>query len=212
MFDRFNPGRIITLHFAAFRDPGAVRMSRVDKSVLFLLPVVAGVGLGFAVSQGLDLRDGISQVLAATSLLVGALLSTFVFLTNLRVKLSETADFAFRANFHRLVAGSAAGCLYLAGVAFVLAGMLAGVASLPLLRSTGFQPYVAGVLLAVMVHLTINLLSVARRLFGIYFNMFAPDFDPEVDTRRDAVADKSRDRTERSSSTEGRAANGNPPK
>lgn len=178
-FGAFSPLPIVRYHYGALRDPGAVRLSRSAKFLLFGLPIIAGVGVALAVASGMRLVDGISQVLAATALLIGAMLSAFVFLTNLRIKISESATYAFRANLQRLIGGAAVGCLYVAGVALFTAGLLVAVATIEFLRGDYFRPIMAGLLTAALLHLLVNLSSVTRRLFATYFDIFASDFTAE---------------------------------
>ncbi|WP_420370270.1 hypothetical protein [Curtobacterium sp. L1-20] len=143
-------------------------------------PLTAGAGMVLAVLRGLDVANGVGVALPAASLLVGAMFGAFVFLTNLRVKLAESATYAFRADLQRLVGAAAASCLYVAVVAIALAVMLALVGTFPSLRQPLMAPYVIGVLVAVGLHLGLNLIATVRRLFVIYLNMFAPDFNPPV--------------------------------
>jgi hypothetical protein len=144
------------------------------------LPLALGVAMVVAVHLGLDVANGVGVALPAASLLVGAMFGAFVFLTNLRVKLAESATYAFRADLQRLVGAAAASCLYVATVAIALAVLLAIVGTFPSLRDPDVAPYVIGVLVAVGLHLGLNLISTVRRLFVIYLNMFAPDFNPPV--------------------------------
>lgn len=149
-------------------------------AVQFGLPVVGGVGVGVWVHFGLDIQNGVSVALPAASLLVGAMFGAFVFLTNLRVKLAESATYAFRADLQRYVGSAAAACLYLALTAIMFAGMLALVGSLPGLRSLENTPWVVAVLVATAFHIGLMLTIVVRRLFVIYLDMFAADFNPRV--------------------------------
>ena len=43
------------------------------------------------------------------------------------------------------------------------------------------QPFVAALLVFTLVHLGMTFLSVVRRLFGTYYELFASDFDPDLD-------------------------------
>jgi hypothetical protein len=164
-----------------FVDPDRSRGRAVAAALVQLgLPVVSGVGLGLWVSFGLDIQNGVSVALPASSLLVGAMFGAFVFLTNLRVKLAESATFAFRSDLQRYVGAAAAACLYLALICIVFAGMLALVGSLPGLRTPELTPWVVGTLFAVAVHTGLILATVIRRLFIIYVDMFASDFNARV--------------------------------
>jgi hypothetical protein len=161
------------------RPRGVDRLAASTKVALFVLPPIAGMASGFAVASGVNLSDGLSQMLAASALLVGAMISCFVFLTNLRVKVSESATYAFRVNMQRLIGGSAVGCLYVAVVALIFAGQIATVASVQALRSEHVAPFTVALLTATLAHLVMTLLSVIRRLFGVYVEFFASDFNPE---------------------------------
>ncbi|MCM3516241.1 hypothetical protein [Nocardioides sp. P86] len=110
------------------------------------------------------------------------MLSLFVFITNLRVKVAESPTYAFRTRLHHLLGGTAAGCLYVALAALVVAGELTLVATVGALRSEVAQPIVVGVVVSSLTHLALNLLNVVRRLFGTYFELFASDFDPSIET------------------------------
>lgn len=164
-----------------FVDPDRSRGRAVAAALVqFGIPIVAGVSLGLWVSWGLDIQNGVSVALPASSLLVGAMFGAFVFLTNLRVKLAESATFAFRNDLQRYVGAAAAACLYLALTCIVFAGLLALVGSLPGLRTPEMTPWVVGALFSVAVHIGLILATVIRRLFIIYVDMFAADFNARV--------------------------------
>src|SRR3954469_667457 len=138
--ERFDPTPIVTMHLRAMRSPEATRLSRSTHFVLFYLPACLGAFGGTLVSRGLPMADGVSQVLSATALLVGVMLSAFVFLTNLRVKIQESATYAFRTQLQKLVGGAAVGCLYVAGIAFLTAALLSATATLDFLRGARVRP------------------------------------------------------------------------
>lgn len=168
-------------------------LSRRRRALLVVLQLLLPLGVGAAatcvVLAGLDVANGVGVALPATSLLVGAMFGAFVFLTNLRVKLAESTTYAFRAELQRLVGQAAAGCLYVAVVAIGLAVALALVGSLPFLRDPAVAPYVIGVLVAFSTHLGTNLVATVGRLFAVYVNMFAPDFNAPVgETARGSVS------------------------
>lgn len=174
---------VIRRHFASMADDGGGGGGRRRTWVMLaVVPACLGAFAGGLVAGGLDVRDGVSQALAATALLVGAMLSLFVFITNLRVKVAESPTYAFRTRLHHLLGGTAAGCLYVALAALVVAGELTLVATVGALRSEVAQPIVVGVVVSSLTHLALNLLNVVRRLFGTYFELFASDFDPSIET------------------------------
>ncbi|MDO9378648.1 MAG: hypothetical protein Q7T56_07345 [Nocardioidaceae bacterium] len=177
----FNLGPIVARHFAALRPPGQPRQSTAVRAAMLGVPVGAGALVGVLVALGLDLRDGTSQVLAATALLVGAMLTLFVFLTNLRIKISESATYAFRTRLQQLVGGAAVSSLYVACLAMLVALEIATVASVQWLRDFPQQPLTAAVLVSTGCHLALTLVTVIRRLFGVYYELFQSDFSPSVD-------------------------------
>lgn len=175
---------IVRLHFASMVDDEGG--PRTPWLVLGIVPLCVGAFAAGLVAGGLNVRDGVSQALAATALLVGAMLSLFVFITNLRVKVAESPTYAFRIRLQQLLGGTAAGCLYVALVALVIAGELTLIASITALRAEPVQPFVVGVVVASILHLGLNLVNVVRRLFGTYFELFASDFDPTLAGTPDA--------------------------
>lgn len=181
MLDRFNLWPLLRANFGS-TDPRIGRLRRVLSAMVSIaVPVGVGAVGAWFVMQGLQVSNGIAVALPAVSLLVGAMFGAFVFLTNLRVKLEESGTYAFRASLHKLVGSSAIGCLYVAIIALGTAGLLALVGSVPLLRAPELRPYVVGVIVALLVHVGMSLVVVFRRLFVVYFDMFAADFNPEID-------------------------------
>lgn len=177
-FDIYSVRPIVRRHFASMSD-GSQRFTR-PWITLGLIPACLGAFAGGLVAGGLDVRDGVSQALAATALLVGAMLSLFVFITNLRVKVAESSTYSFRTRLHQLLGGTAAGCLYVALTSLVVAAELTLIATVNPLRAQNAQPFVVGIVVASIIHLAINLLNVVRRLFATYFELFASDFDPAI--------------------------------
>jgi len=172
---------LLPLVKANFRSNG--RGARVMASQWFLfafVPVLMGGAATYLTLSGIHFTNGISPVLSAVALLVGAMFSAFVFLTNLRVKLSETEAYSFRSALLRYVGSSAIACLYVAIVALVAASMLALVASVEVLRAPEVKPWTIGVLVAAVTHVGVSLLTVVRRMFAIYFELFTGDFDRPI--------------------------------
>ena len=105
------------------------------------------------------------------------MLSTFVFLANLRIKIQEVDGYRTRAGLKELVASSAVGALHIAAVSMLLALLLAVMASWPVMTADSLPGNIAsGLCVALLVHLMISLAAVLRRLFGIYVDLFMGDF------------------------------------
>ncbi|MBW4720742.1 hypothetical protein [Saccharothrix obliqua] len=174
---RFNPWPIFIYHTRANRRDGDEKATGIEIFTLYGAPtVVAVVILAFQVRLG-----GVPQLLAATSLLVGAMISVFVFLANLRVKVHEVAALKVRRNLRKLIASSAVGALYVSTVSMMLALALALLASIPSLSGDGLMATLASALTSwLLVHLVVTLASVLRRLFGIYVALFGEDFTAEL--------------------------------
>ena len=170
---RFNPWPIFLYNSRAMRGPDSERLTWAERALLYGTPAV-----GFVVFVVFRLQlGGIAQLLSATSLLVGAMLSTFVFLANLRIKIQEVPEYRIRAGLKELVASSAVGALHVSLMAMLLALGLALMASWPLLTVDGIPGNIASSLcVALLIHLVISLAAVLRRLFAIYEDLFKGDF------------------------------------
>ncbi len=167
---------------ANFRSYGGGARAAASKWALFVaVPTFAGAVALWLTLLGVHFTNGIAPLLSAVALLVGAMFSAFVFLTNLRVKLSETATYAFRVDLLRYVGSSAVSCLYVAIVALVAAALLALVASVEFLRLPEVKPWTIAVLVSVVAHVGVSLLTVVRRMFAIYFELFTSDFDAPIE-------------------------------
>ncbi|MCS7480746.1 hypothetical protein ACFFQW_23610 [Umezawaea endophytica] len=175
---RFNPWPIVLYHNKANRAEGEDKATRPELLLMYGLPTLIGaVFVVFRVRLG-----GVPQLLAATSLLVGVMISVFVFLANLRVKVHEVAEFKERRSLRKLIASSAVGALYVSSVSMTLSLCLALIASVPALGNPGFISFISSAIAAwLLVHLVVSLASVLRRLFGIYVTMFRSDFSAELD-------------------------------
>ncbi|WHP18803.1 hypothetical protein [Cellulomonas sp. ES6] len=191
MFDRFKITPVVEKHLWSMRPPGSQRMRRSDRLVYAGVPMLTSVVAGAAIWLGAPVSNGISQLLAATSLLVGAMLTTFVFLVNLRIRVGDSKSTVYRRNLQRLIGSAVASSLYSAAVAAFLTFLLAVVATFDDLRAPVVAPFTAGVVAGVAAHLGITLLTVIRRLFGVYVDVFGADYGPELV--------QSEDRTKRSS-------------
>jgi hypothetical protein len=140
--------------------------------VLYGLPSV-----GFLVFITFRLQlGGIPQLLAATSLLAGSMVSVFVFLANLRIKIDEVDKYRVRRGLKELVGSSAVGALHVAIISMILGVVLAIMASWPLMTSDSLSGNVgSGLSVWLLVHLAISIGAVLRRLLGIYVDLFTSD-------------------------------------
>ena len=196
---RFDVGPVVRFHVRGLRAPGARRMSWPDRLVFAVLPVALGM-----VAFALDVQlTEISPLLAATALLVGAMLTVFVFLTNLRVKVSESEAYAFRRRLQRLVGSAAVSSLYVAGLALLASAGLAFASSadVPLLTGHGLRRPGSALIVTLLAHLAVNLLTVIRRVFAVYFEVFGADFSPDLSAVPDPSPTQEERRPPRSTST-----------
>lgn len=165
------------MHFRGMRDRRTGRLSPSTWIVTFGLPVIAGalaVGFGVRIVQG-------GPLITATSLLIGGMLTLFVFLTNLRIKLSEVEQYKYKRRVHQQLAYTSASCLYVAllallGTAGLGIGFSISVPDLP----TWLAAAGTGFAVALLVHLCTTLLAVIRRVFGIYHALYRADFAPDL--------------------------------
>lgn len=172
---RFSIKPIVVNHFSSLRRDGRKRMSIGTTGALFALPLaVAGLGLFFQFK--LD-RGGATALLTATGLLVGAMVTAFIFLANLRIKISESEELSIRRKMSLLTSETAVACLYCAGLALAIAMSLATALAVPGDARPDWA-HLSGTFLIVagLVHLTVNFLTVLRRLFGVYYDVFRSDF------------------------------------
>ncbi|NYI89342.1 hypothetical protein HNR02_002665 [Amycolatopsis endophytica] len=176
---RFNPWPIFLYNSRATHGPDSRRLNWAERGLLYGFPTAALVTfIAFRLQLG-----GVPQLLAATSLLVGTMLSAFVYLSNLRIKIQETADYRTRVRLKELVASSAVGALHVCVIAMVLALMLALMASWPELTSDSVVANIAsGIAVWLLLHLLVSFSSVLRRLLGIYVELFMSDFMAKPDS------------------------------
>jgi hypothetical protein len=175
---RYNIGPVISYHYAGFTAAGTVESTRADWLILGGFPVVVG---GLCAAFNVEIQSA-TALLTACSLLVGAMLSLYVFVVNLRIKISETEKLRKNRRLHRLVAYSASSCLYVALVALaatVALALFAGV-HVSWLSGHGLVRISYGLIFALLTHLALTLVTVVRRIFGIYFDIFRQDFNPEI--------------------------------
>ncbi|MGX5356844.1 hypothetical protein [Kocuria sp. KH4] len=141
---------------------------------LYVVPLALG-GLTIALEISMP-RTAVAPLLAATGLFVSGLLAAFIALTNLRLKVYE--DREYRSTLSRYIGEAAVACLYSMLVALVVVGALVLGLTLPIVSQYEWIQLVGtGVLVAILGHLAIGFLAVARRLFGVYLQMFSADFD-----------------------------------
>ncbi|MBF6332799.1 hypothetical protein [Nocardia transvalensis] len=178
---RFNPWPIFIYNSRAVRELDGRRSASLSERLLLYGVPIGSLALFTLMRWQLG---GVTQLLSAISLLVGAMLSTFVFLANLRIKIEESDNYRVRPGLKRLVASSAVGALHVSLVAMLLSLLLATVTSWPLLTAGGRAANIAsGLCVAMLVHLIVSLAAVLRRLLGIYVDLFLGDFmaSPEPD-------------------------------
>ena len=172
---RFSLKPIVVNHFASLRTDNATRISLSSKILLFVFPLVAA-GLGAVAGFRLD-RNGATALLTTSGLLVGAMVTAFIFLANLRIKISESETLKIRRQMSLLTSETAVACLYCAGLALgIAASLAAGLAAPSGIRWEWLRVGGTALIVAGLAHLGVNFLTVLRRLFGVYYNVFRGDF------------------------------------
>lgn len=175
--ERFDLRPTVRMHFRGMRDRRTGRLSVSTWTLTVVVPLAAAT-----VAPLLDVQIVQSgPLITATSLLIGGMLSLFVFLTNLRIKLSEVDDFKFRRRVQQQVAYTSASCLYVAllallGTVSLAIGFSVHVPGLPIWVTT----LGGGLAVALLVHLSITLLTVIRRVFGVYNALYKADFTADL--------------------------------
>lgn len=172
---RFSVKPIVVKHFEALRPSGRTRITVPSVFVLFVLPLMVAVG-GLAFGFKLD-RGGGTALLTAVGLLVGAMVTGFIFLANLRIKISESDQLKSKRTMSQLTSETAVGCLYCATLALSIALALAAGLAIPQAARADWA-HVLGTAIIVfgLGHLTVNFLTILRRLFGVYYDVFKSDF------------------------------------
>ncbi len=170
---------VARLHFRGLRGPGRSRLRWTDWAWMVVIPIGSGTA-AFAADLHIEPTG---SLLSATTLLVGAMLTLFVFLTNLRVKIEETPEYAYRRRLQRLIAGATISSLYVAVVALAasLALALAGGLGGPAWAGAIWERLGAALVTALLVHLGVGLMTVIRRAFAVYDGVFGKDFGPDLD-------------------------------
>ena len=176
---RFSVMPLVAAFYRSLTTSGRKRPSMWVLLVLVVVPIL----LAF-VALALDFRfarGAIAPLLTASGLLVGVLLSSFVLLTNLRIKISESDKWSYQAKTIRLVAHTAASTMYLTAVTLLLIAILLVGASVPspvLDWVVNIGTFATIVLIS---HVGITFTTVLRRLFGVYVSLFKADFDPVLE-------------------------------
>lgn len=166
-------------HYKGLHRPGERRLRVSVWMTLVVIPLL--VAAAIAVLNAKLVAP--TALLTAATVLVGAMLTLFVFLTNLRVKLDETPKYVHRRQLQRSVAGATVSALYVAALSIATALALAISAGF---SSTAFDRPVlervgAAVSGALVTHLAFSLLTVVTRAVGVYATVFAKDFGPDLD-------------------------------
>lgn len=176
MLERYNIAGVARAHYRAMKRPGTTNSFDWPALIITIaVPLVVGAG-GFVAGWRISTPTLVSPLLTVSAFIVGGMLTLFVFLANLRVKISETATLQKRRHLASLVSEVSASCLYTATLTFVL-----GVGSVMLASySTGWPGPVhsalVGLAAAVYIHVSLTLLTVIRRLFAVYEDLFRRDF------------------------------------
>lgn len=178
---RFSLAPIVRRHYASLRTPGSRWMSVGTLFMLFAVPLILGGSTSIFAFE--IPTTTLTPVLAATGVLTGAFLAGFVLLTNLRLKMREDEALSYRLNLTRLVGETAVTALYL--VTVCLAAIALGVAMAvvgPILA--GVVPAVGqigvGLFTAVLAHIGLTALTMLRRMFSVYEQLFRSDFSPKL--------------------------------
>jgi hypothetical protein len=180
-FKRFSLAPIVLRHYAALRKPGSRWIPVGTCAVLFVIPLAAGVIVGLFAFQ--IQASTLTPALAAVGVLTGAFLAGFVLLTNLRLKMRDDENLSYRVNLTRLVGETAVTALYLvttclAAIAWGLVAVVVGSAvsiSVPVVAQLG-----VGLFAAVLTHIGVTALTLLRRVFSVYEQLFRSDFVPQL--------------------------------
>lgn len=180
-FTRFSLAPILRRHYLSLREPGSRWIPVGTSLVLFLCPVVLGCLVGFIAFE--IPSSTLTPALAAVGVLTGAFLAGFVLLTNLRLKMREDENLSYRLNLTRLVGETAVTALYL--VTACLLSIALGVVTAVLGPFfSEYAPLVSqlgvGLFAAVLAHIGITALTLLRRMFSVYEQLFRSDFSPRL--------------------------------
>lgn len=179
--ERFSLRPLFREHYRGLRSPRSGRISSWTWIAIAAVPVTSGAlaaALGFVFSDAV-----VAPLLTVLGMLAAALLSGFVMLTNLRVKISESQQWSQRTRTQRLVAQSAVTCLYVMLMCLILSASLVatvGVFGQLSLAPTPVALVFSAVLVAMAAHIGVTFLTVVRRLYYVYFDLFQVDFGPDL--------------------------------
>lgn len=178
---RFSLAPIVRRHYASLRAPGSRWMSVGTLFVLFATPLMLGAVAGFF---AFDIPTAtLTPALAAIGVLTGAFLAGFVLLTNLRLKMREDEHLSYRLNLTRLVGETAVTALYLVTtclvtIAFGVAMAVIGSVLTEVIPAVG--QIGVGLFAAILMHIGFTALTLLRRLFSVYEQLFRSDFSPTL--------------------------------
>src|SRR5699024_1219755 len=141
-----------------------------------LVPLAVAV-TGFILGWSVDPRN-IGPFLAISAFLMAAMLTLFVFLANLRIKMMDSEKLQHRRHLAALVSQVSASCLYTAAFTFVfgIGSIIAAVYS----GSGSIHSALVGLMFGVFTHLAMTLLTILRRLWAVYEDLFRRDLIQSV--------------------------------
>jgi hypothetical protein len=174
---RFDVTPIVRFFYRLHRSADG-KLGRSDVVWLFVTPTVVGGAMAAA-----NVRlTSLTPLLSASSLLIGVMLSLFIFVTNLRIKVSETEPYSYRRDLQKLIASVATAALYaalwamLATVDFALSATI----RFDLFAGPLWQRIGVGIQFWILAHLAVTIFSIIRRIFLIYHSMFQVDFSADL--------------------------------
>lgn len=178
--NRFSLSPILRRHYESMRSPGRRHISFGTFAALFGVPGLTG-GTVILIDFQLP-ATALTPSMAALGVLTGAFLSGFVLLMNTRIKARDDEQLSYRHDLARLIGQTAVTSLYLVVCCVVLIAACIVVAigwdllvALPHALSAA-----TGLLLAGLVHISLTGSTFVRRLFGVYYRLFATDFAPAL--------------------------------
>ncbi|MCO4253891.1 hypothetical protein [Pseudarthrobacter cellobiosi] len=172
---RFSLKQLFGQVFRGLRRTEASHIAWPTRLVVFFVPVAGGI-LG-AVFGGPLAQPTLSAILSGSGLLVGSMLTSFVFLANLRIKMSETVSLKRNGRLARMVSQTAAACLYISFLALCIVGIVLTALVLGGTLHTGWLGRFGTILIiALGLHIVLLFPTVVRRLFGAYFEVFSADY------------------------------------
>jgi hypothetical protein len=174
---RFSLTPIMKAAWGGFMTPGSGRLGLPTLVFVVIVPLGAGVAPWL---WPLRITDAsIPPLLTTLGLLTSSLLAAFVLMVNTRLKVSESNDQRHRAKLARLLSRTGAACLYSSVLSVVMllviisASVWAG--AFPSRADHAWLPATSA-LFAIGLHLVAVLVTVVRRIFGVYYSLFRGDF------------------------------------